>query len=311
LVNVSEGIPCSPSCDGEASQLDTIRRVKAANPNVAVGFYQNSLYAWSFQKLTGEFAEANLLMRATNGSVIGLEQDNGLKHQPVFDLSDPKGVDKWLNWTSTLVNEYGVDGIFMDKPNVFPITNKTADSWELCEGPHGPMSGHAWAECCALIPEPAAANYTTGKNRLLQEVKANFNKASAFITSTSNGTMRFIGSISRSNVKALLSTVKDALADEGSVYLASTDQHSDWDPTNTTSQCTDEQLAKFMLVVEEGAFVGCNGNDARFDLPLGNPTGPAVEKPASHWTRSFSSGTQVWYDESTHNATISWGKALA
>jgi hypothetical protein len=45
-----------------------------------------------------------------------------------------------------------------------------------------------------------------------------------------------------------------------------------------------------------------------YDLPLGEPTGPAVQGGAKNmsWSRSFSSGTTVEVDVAAHTAAINW-----
>merc|ERR1719499_2325275 len=76
-------------------------------------------------------------------------------------------------------------------------------------------------------------------------------------------------------------------------------------PSALKSKCTEEQLARFLLAVEPGCFLGTNGWDEAYERPLGDPLGTAQFYPASEernatLTRSFSSGTRVvfTYDKS-------------
>merc|ERR1712151_326114 len=60
------------------------------------------------------------------------------------------------------------------------------------------------------------------------------------------------------------------------------------------SQCTESQLAAFLLAVEPGAFILCNGWDEHFDLPLGEPLAPAIKNSKTgKWTRQFKGGARV------------------
>lgn len=84
------------------------------------------------------------------------------------------------------------------------------------------------------------------------------------------------------------------------------DQHWTTDPNAPESlqaQCVGSCHARFLLAVEEGAFLGSNGWDKSYDYPLGDPAGPAeyteafvndagVTNPAT-LTRNFSTGTYV------------------
>lgn len=76
---------------------------------------------------------------------------------------------------------------------------------------------------------------------------------------------------------------------------------------DTCSDCTPEGLAIFLLVVEEGVFLGANGWSAAFERPLGQPNGPARNITASDGrvvglSRSFASGTSVHYNLSCVNS---------
>ena len=41
-----------------------------------------------------------------------------------------------------------------------------------------------------------------------------------------------------------------------------------------SGKCNDDCLARFLLMVEKGAFLGTNGWDEQYYYPLGDPTGP-------------------------------------
>ena len=80
------------------------------------------------------------------------------------------------------------------------------------------------------------------------------------------------------------------------------------DCSSTKSSCSEDQIAMFLLGVEKGAFLGCNGWDEQFSKPLGDPTGPAVQK-GNEVERKFKSGTYVTWDLSNKKGKIYWANS--
>jgi len=64
-------------------------------------------------------------------------------------------------------------------------------------------------------------------------------------------------------------------------------------------------VALFLVAVEEGGLLGCNGWDPTFEYPLGEPTGPAVVN-GTIYTRTFASGTVATFDDSTRTGVVNW-----
>ena len=79
----------------------------------------------------------------------------------------------------------------------------------------------------------------------------------------------------------------------------------DGDCTSVQSLCSQQQLAMFLLAVEKGAILGCDGWDEQFSKPLGDPLGPA-EKTGNMLERHFKSGTYVTWDLSNNQSKIVW-----
>ena len=82
------------------------------------------------------------------------------------------------------------------------------------------------------------------------------------------------------------------------------------DCISTKSSCTDNEIAMFLLTVEKGAILGCNGWDEQFSKPLGDPTGPAVQT-GNEVQRKFKSGTRVTWDLSSKTGKIFWSNSTA
>ena len=83
------------------------------------------------------------------------------------------------------------------------------------------------------------------------------------------------------------------------------DQQPDHDPANHTSECDERFVAMFLLAVEEGAYLGCNGWSEDFARPLGAPLGKALSSAGS-MTRKFRSGTSVVWDLEANTGVIHW-----
>merc|ERR1719446_199264 len=71
------------------------------------------------------------------------------------------------------------------------------------------------------------------------------------------------------------------------------------------SQCDDSKVALFLLAVEPGAFLLCNGWDDKYSLPLGLPKSAAKQNSKTGaWSRSFVGGTRVTWLNGT--GTVHW-----
>ena len=84
----------------------------------------------------------------------------------------------------------------------------------------------------------------------------------------------------------------------------------DHDPTNTTSQCPPRMVALFLLAVEEGAFLGCQGWSEDFARPLGKPLSAATTTGLT-MSRHFESGTWVEWDLEANDGVVHWANDTA
>ena len=105
------------------------------------------------------------------------------------------------------------------------------------------------------------------------------------------------------------------------VFFMQGDSNSQPDQTDAEAMacgCTPGDVVNFLLVVEEGMILGCNGREASskghavpprdwWDRPLGTPLGPPVTSPEGLATRKFASGTVATMNLKTKEATVSWG----
>eukprot|EP00117_Sycon_ciliatum_P009433 scpid74275/ scgid11723/ len=308
LANVSKGLQCQPSCHGEFYMMDTLQRVKKANPSVATGYYQNTLYMWRYQSLYGDFAAHDECLRALNGSIAGLENDNGMQNVPVFSHDRPDDVERYGEWLDYLSAVGYIDGTFLDKGDVFAFQNTSTKAWQVCEGPTGSF-GHKWIHACIPISATVAEAYNKGKSALLNKSIEVFTKNDGFIMAPIYpGNLRMMNVGSGRTLKPLVQRIAKAKSDRTVeyIYLTCGDDHRQSNGSDTSSQCSDRQVAMFLLVLEEGMFLGANGWSDDFSKPLGNPLANATEV-RKVWSRKFSSGTSVTYHESKGKAQIHWG----
>jgi hypothetical protein len=103
---------------------------------------------------------------------------------------------------------------------------------------------------------------------------------------------------------------------KASVYLYFMLGDSGDNSTRIAKKCGDDVIATFLLVLEEGSILGCNGWDDRFGYALGDPLGPpqlvAVEGTVEGAVegavveRKFKSGTVARFDPATKKYTVDW-----
>lgn len=94
------------------------------------------------------------------------------------------------------------------------------------------------------------------------------------------------------------------------LWVPAQDQHTDWDPSKTTGSCSEDLVAKFLVAVEEGGLLGCNGWQDEYGNPLGKPLGHATLS-GQVYTRHFESGTVATYDEKSKSGSVTWAKGGA
>ena len=108
----------------------------------------------------------------------------------------------------------------------------------------------------------------------------------------------------------LAQDIQDAVNRSGRYCYVQTEDLIDGDCTDTRSSCTENQIAAFLLAVQKGAILVCNGWDEQFGYPLGDPLGPA-EQNGDMVQRKFKSGTNVTWSLSKNEGKVNWAKSEA
>eukprot|EP01051_Picozoa_sp_SAG22_P020476 SAG22_NODE_4153_length_1366_cov_1.690608_1_plen_341_part_10 len=256
LANISKQLACEPSCDVEAVQVATLAAVKKLNPSVPGIMYLNTILDFPFLRLHQTLVEADALVRNVDGSVCQLENDNGMTNITVFDYSKPIGQKIWLDEVERLVDTGFVDGFYGDTMQVYATENGETGLWELCKVSHN--------TCCEMNAS-TAARYNAGKNKTMEAVykflgpKAVFFKISDVLFNAHKS--RTPEQMNRT----IAGHTTTGLDHRGPyIHISHGDQRTSHDPHDVASECTNDDIALFMLAVEPGAFLGCNGWDPRF-----------------------------------------------
>ena len=257
----------------------------------------NTLLAFPFYRQVGKFADAGALLVDSNTHLpVMLRNDNGMPGIGVYDFGNPAGRQLWLGMVQRLVKTGLVDGIFGDKWDVYATSNATNGT--------APTPG-GWKVCnhwCGGINESSALAFNAGKNATLRASESFLGPEAVFFSATDDLIKH------NRNPPELIAAVDNQLSKSRYAYVyGARDQQPDHDPANYTSDCQPRFVAMFLLAVEEGAFLGCNGWIPAFGLPLGQPLAKAaVSADGLRMTRNFSSGTSVDWDVEANDGVIHW-----
>ena len=228
-----------------------------------------------------------------------MQNDNGMLHIPIFDFSKPAAVKLFLDFHRQLIATGLVDGTFADKPNERAFANN--GSWWICENPNGPPAKHSWAAACGEITEAAAKAYNAGKERMLAELVQVYGKEGALWPVCSAGVEQCGSVCSRQSPCELgldgntheekHAQLVNTLKTFSYVYFMQGDSHG---PAMTCG-CSVDDIIHFLLLVEEGMIIGCNGRgeSEQHDVPpqswwsskLGQPLGPSCRHSAPRSSR--------------------------
>jgi len=275
------------------------------------------MLAFPFYTAVGRFEAAGALTLDMNTKKpISIRNDAGMEGIFVYGFEHPTGQDLFIdavkNWTSTGV----IDGIFADKwaHGAVPDSN---GQWQLCN--HGDCGnvtaaiGQAWNDGKAKVLSQLSA--AMGESALYSNDGAlpfppfNLSSSGGALVSDFSGDVIRPQQIFEGDPRYFVRYVADNLKMHRYLYCTSTgDQKWMVDPNAPASlrtQCTDDCLARFLLAVLPGAFLGTNGWDAAYEFWLGDPLGPAVYTAAAGTRaatlhRNFSSGTFALF---TYNST--------
>lgn len=331
-------LPCSSSCEVERDMLETLTKVKALNPAVSTVMYWNTLLAFPFYEAIGRMRASDaLLMDANTKQPVMLRNDNGMPGIGVPDFGQAVGRQLWQAAVKGWVSTGKVDGIFGDKWNVYATPNAS----NTTSG-----KAHGWAVCnhwCGGITQDQALAFNEGKRFVLNDTAAFLGEPPctnpSWDTSDTLTSRSALCSLCSSlcapsslccagpeavffsatddlvkhnrNPSEMIASVQRQLATTKYAWVyGARDQQPDHDPANTTSACPPRMVALFLLAVEEGAFLGCQGWTEDFARPLGKPLSAATTVGAK-MSRRFASGTWVEWDLEANTGVVHWANRAA
>lgn len=298
-------VPCQSSCGAENYQMDTIKRAKTANPNLAAVFYLNTLYDFPFLALHGKFLQAKADIVDINGTLVAFKNDNGMPDINIFNLGQETGHDMWIDFVQNLKDSGYVDGLFPDKHNILASWNESSKFWQICEWGQGAKSSEHWNISCGAISEEVAKSYNTAKPKVIEKLYEIFAPDGFLFYSNITD---FINSGKVKSPMEFIRLVQNSLSSHQYAYIHSRDLMDKNCSNSIDSICTTDEIALFLLAVEKGAILGCNGWDDQFSKPLGEPLGPAVQK-GEQLERHFKSGTYVTWDLSKNSGKVFWSNS--
>eukprot|EP01043_Picozoa_sp_COSAG02_P052848 COSAG02_NODE_5757_length_4062_cov_12.533687_2_plen_387_part_00 len=297
----------TPACDQEARIIETLKGVKAINPEVSAIFYYNTVLDFAQYKLHGLMeAEPSLMMHDSTGKVI--KMGGGHKDSDVFDFTNPRAralfIEECINATKSGV----VDGCFCDRAvDSGPDQGiKGGDDRVPCGIP-GPQG----VPCHYNITGAKAAAYKAGRVKVLTDLQTALG-AGPLIANHAFGPPHDLmvpGSVSFAMNEFFLAnnesiqTILLAVANGRGIQAH-------------VEKPNESILAAFLIGAGIRSYFGVGGwSESRpnfedhwmpqFDLPLGPPHADATYDAATAtWTRAFGKGVKVTFECSTNNGTI-------
>eukprot|EP00040_Diaphanoeca_grandis_P042594 m.1296 g.1296 ORF g.1296 m.1296 type:complete len:342 (-) comp615_c0_seq1:175-1200(-) len=259
---------CKPSCNVENYILDTMARIKKANPGTATLMYWNAELAFPFYTAVGKFKDAWAL---TNSSVTGkpieLQNDDAMNGIWVYGFDTSVGVQLYIDTVKNLTGTGLVDGFFGDTWGQGANPGVSEDDWVICNhnvcGNVTAIQGHRWndgkATALAAVTSFVGIGpyYSEGHGGVFQGVGSNLNGHYIDWKLLKGGDPRDI-----------IQDVSSHLKNHRYMYMScTTDQGWQTNPNASAtlaSKCSEDTLARFLLGVQPCVFLGANGWDSDY-----------------------------------------------
>jgi hypothetical protein len=323
---------CDASCAEHGSQEDVFKRIAAsaqqqglAGPHAVL--YMNAVYLWPFDAASALGAAA--MVTDVNGKPHEESCDPGIFPSYFFDFGKPAGSKAWLDIIRTHIVDGAADGVYVDCDPLIPFH---CSGNGTCQAKRNGKTKSTNEQ----VTQTTVDAYIKGKNATLQEafrlVSSGGNNGT-FYNKGAPSNMSFEACVNRQGsegdcsgniiwIKILPpprlheSIVANMASGKPYVVVGGANSYSNpkfeslpsgqnISDGQSLKYCSDDVLAQFLLAVEPGAYLLCNGWDTRFGRPLGHPTGPAAS--SGHvWSRSFKSGVVATWNTNTNKGSITW-----
>lgn len=320
--NASRNPGCNPACDQHGKQAAVFQEVKgvaktAGHEAPHCMLYMNAVYDWPFDAAHAGGAE-EVDVVDVHGKPHVEVCDPGIYPSYLLDYGREAGRKAFTNAVERYVANDAADGVFLDNFAEIPMR---------CDGTSGLCTAvrNRWASKAnnpSIVTAEQVEAYTVGKNKSLTAAGSIIKKSTngAFAAFTYGNKPNAHGANTAAinmhpsqggNASVLIDFVKETLLNGYTYFLIQYHRFrfpttaDTSDPEMVKSECSDYQVATFLLAWEEGCFLVCNGWSDDFERPVGEPLGPAVVKNGI-MARSFSAGVKVEWVLGTTNTTIHW-----
>ena len=153
---------------------------------------------------------------------------------------------------------------------------------------NGALAGrNTWNISCGIITNETALGYSHGKPMVLDDLYKHLDQ---LVLCSSTQWTWYTWVLSHHYDLQRRSKVASILL---GMSMSKCMTSFDGDCTSVQSLCSQKQIAAFLLAVEKGAILACDGWDKDFSKSLGDPLGPAV-KNGNQLVHHFKSGTYMW-----------------
>jgi hypothetical protein len=313
---------CDGTCEQHGGQEDVFKRIAASaqqqglrGPHAVL--YMNSVYLWPFDAAASLGAAA--MVTDVNGKPHEENCDPGIYPSYFFDYGKPAGAKAWLDIIQKHIVEGAADGVYCDCCGLIPF--KCSHNGTCIAKRNGKEKS-----INEQVTQATVDAYTAGLNATLHEaidlVTSATGNAGTFFNKVDNKAFNTDGNIKWVKVAApphmhdiiMANTAKGGYVVVGGSNSYANPKHETLPAGQNISNdgslrmCTEDTLAQFLLGVEPGAYLLCNGWDTRFGRPLGLPIGNATAA-GKIWSRSFKSGVVARWDTDgpeNHKGTVTW-----
>ena len=315
-LNASVSPGCNPSCDQHGKQVREFSIIKetarkAGRPLPHAMLYMNSVYDWPFDATHGLGAE-NIDVLDINGNPHMERCDPGIYPSFFLDHGRPAGQAAFQNiFKKYIAGGDTADGVYLDCFDLMPLQCNSTGYCTARRKSHNKAS---------VVTNETVTNYIAGKKkglsaatRLVEQQSGGIFTAKTWNTKESHDPYGANAAIlTLKDPKGMIGIVQTVMVKNGYKYVLVGGQavvaggsKLERNESDLASVCTQHEVASFMLGMEEGCFLICQGWDDDFAKPLGKPLGPA-KVVNGVMSRSFASGTKVSWDEHSGNITIYW-----
>lgn len=310
---------CGPECDQHGKQGELFTQIKAIakkagrrSPHCVL--YMNAVYDFPFDQIHKGGDAMDVL--DIHGQPHMESCDPGIFPSFFTDFGRKAGQNAWLSIVQRAVVEGSADGVYADCYGKVPF--------HCPKVPNGTCTARRNGKKISLnevVSDAVVDAYKVGKNATMRAAAQLVGPNGSFYPKLSrtdrdpiygkgSGNLIFVKWTSDVPADTLADKVKTALKFYKYVVVGSPNGFSNpkhqWPGEDMKNHCHEDEMAAFLIAVESGAFLLCNGfDDNLFTRPLGLPLAPATQDPKTGtWSRSFIGGTNVTWNNGTGH--IQW-----